>query len=410
MSEQKDPNEINFDDEFLDMDFGDDALANPNGGNANFNDTDFEDLDAIFNQTAPAPAQVDVNNITLNDVSLNANDVAQMGADNLSDDDFFNQLDSLNQAHLTNTPPTTEPASTDAGISGAEAAAIGAAVTALGAAAASGDDGKKVASKNDKKGFSFGGLFGKKDGKPKEPKAPKTSKFSRPAKTPKAPKAPKPEKAPKAPKPAGAKKDLSGLMADPKKLNKLILAGVLALVLLGLALYMFMGQEEAPPPPPPAKPAPTKPAPPPAPKPADNTAMAGQGQQQGQQAQAQAQGQNANAQNANAQANAKTTNNQPAPKGGEVLPNIKPVVSPEEILNAPTPSDPALIKEEIDRLNDKGTQIAEQEKIIKEQLVLMEDLTTAKAEQIALLEKQIAELEKKKVATTTTPAPATDKK
>lgn len=405
MSEQKDPNEINFDDEFLDMNFVD-GTPEPQGGNANL-EADLADLDAIFNQAASAPAQVDANNITLNDVSLNANDVAQMGADGLSDDDFFNQLDSLNQAHLTNPPPATEPTPMDTGISGAEAAAIGAAVTALGAgtAVASGDnDNKKATPKSEKKGFSFGGLFGKKDSKPKELKVPKPSKSA------KAPKAPKSEKAPKAPKPAGAKKDLSGLMADPKKLNKLILVGVLALVLLGLALYMFMGQEEAPPPPPPAKTAPAKPATPPAPKPVDNTATAGQGQQQGQQAQAQ--GQNANAQNANTQANAQTTKNQPVPKGGEVLPNIKPVVSPEEILNAPTPSDPALIKEEIDRLNDKGTQIAEQEKIIKEQLVLMEDLTTAKAEQIALLEKQIAELEKKKVATTTTPAPApaTDKK
>lgn len=405
MSEQKDPNEINFDDEFLDINFGD-APVNAEGNNANV-DADLDDLDAIFNEAMSTPAEVNTNanDITLSDVSLDANDVAQqMSHDNLSDDDFFNQLDSLNQAHLTNnTSPATEPpASEDNGISSADVAALGAAVAALGATTVGDKEENKVAPKNEKKGFSFGGLFGKKNSKPKELKAP------RPVKTPKAPKPEKTPKAPKAPRSVGAKKDLSGLMADPKKLNKLILLGVLALVLIGLALYMLMGKEEAPPPPPPppAKTTPAQPANPP--KPTDNTATAtaGQGQQQGQQAQ----GQNANAQNANAntQANAQTGNNQPAPKGGEVLPNIKPVVSPEEILNAPTPSDPALIKEEIDRLNDKGTQIAEQEKIIKEQLVLMEDLTTAKAEQIALLEKQIAELEKKKVATTTTPA--TDKK
>lgn len=81
------------------------------------------------------------------------------------------------------------------------------------------------------------------------------------------------------------------------------------------------------------------------------------------------------------------------------------MVNPDEILNAEIPTDPALIKEEIDRLADKDAQIAEQEKLIQDQLTLMEDLTTAKAEQIALLEAQIAELENQKNSTKTT-APA----
>ena len=84
-----------------------------------------------------------------------------------------------------------------------------------------------------------------------------------------------------------------------------------------------------------------------------------------------------------------------------ILPTIKPVVDPDEILNATIPTDPTLIKEEIDRLTDKDAQITEQEKLIQDQLTLMEDLTTAKAEQIALLEAQIAELEKQKNSTET---------
>lgn len=62
------------------------------------------------------------------------------------------------------------------------------------------------------------------------------------------------------------------------------------------------------------------------------------------------------------------------------------------------PEDPALIKEEIDRLNDKDGQFAEQAKLIDEQLKMMQDLTKAKEEQIALLEAQIAQLEKEKEA------------
>lgn len=83
----------------------------------------------------------------------------------------------------------------------------------------------------------------------------------------------------------------------------------------------------------------------------------------------------------------------------DILPDVgKNAVNPDEILNAQIPSDPALVKEEIDRLADTDKQLNEQSKLIKEQLTMMEDLTTAKAEQIALLEAQIAELEKQKNA------------
>ena len=77
-------------------------------------------------------------------------------------------------------------------------------------------------------------------------------------------------------------------------------------------------------------------------------------------------------------------------------PNAGQGVNPDEILNAQVPSDPALVKEEIDRLSDTNSRLKEQGKIAEDQLQVMEKLTTAKAEQIALLEKQIAELEKQK--------------
>lgn len=66
------------------------------------------------------------------------------------------------------------------------------------------------------------------------------------------------------------------------------------------------------------------------------------------------------------------------------------------IVTAEIPDDPALIKEEIDRLSDKEQRLAEQAKLIDEQLTMMSELTAAKEEQIALLEAQIAQLEAKK--------------
>lgn len=66
------------------------------------------------------------------------------------------------------------------------------------------------------------------------------------------------------------------------------------------------------------------------------------------------------------------------------------------ILQSEIPDDPALIKEEIDRLSDKEQRLAEQARLIDEQLTVMGELTTAKEEQIALLEAQIVQLEAQK--------------
>lgn len=363
MSEKKDPNEINFDDELLDIDFGNADL------NASADTTADVDLSAEFNElfdqntanTASSDIDLTANepvDIALSDVTVadNATGIDLTHAtNNTPQDDFFNQLDDLNQAN----------APTDVANSNVDTALLGAGAVA-GASVASGlGQDKPAKDKPAKKG-----LFGKKDGSPKAPKMTK----------PKAPKAPKPAKN------SGDKSDLTGLLSDPKKLNKLILGGVIALALIGVALYMAMSGDEgstpdvAPAPTPVSTPAPAEETAPPA---TDSTETP----------------------TSQSESDVASDTATTPVAGDSVLPEIKPVVNPDEILNAEIPSDPALIKEEIDRLADKDAQIAEQEKLIQDQLTLMEDLTTAKAEQIALLEAQIAELENQKNSTeTTTPA------
>lgn len=175
----------------------------------------------------------------------------------------------------------------------------------------------------------------------------------------------KPQKTPRSTRPPRTPKDGQPKAVNPeaKKKQQLLLGALLCLALLGLVAYLFLNNT-APEPTPVATPAPApqqvEPTPTPAPA--------------------------------------------PVAEQGNILPNTAPTVNPDEILNAEIPSDPALVKEEIDRLNDTGARLDEQGKIIEEQLTLMEDLTTAKAEQIALLEKQIAELEKQK-SSVGTPAP-----
>lgn len=176
-------------------------------------------------------------------------------------------------------------------------------------------------------------------------------------------------------KPASTPKAVS---PDAKKKNQLLLGALACVALLGLVAYLFLNNSSTITTPTPV----ATTTPPPAPAPTESAPVA------------------TTAPDATAQTNA-TAN------GGEsILPSTTtPNVNPDEILNAEIPSDPALVKEEIDRLNDTSAKLDEQGKIIKEQLTIMEDLTTAKAEQIALLEKQIAELEKQKTAVAT-PAPS----
>lgn len=80
--------------------------------------------------------------------------------------------------------------------------------------------------------------------------------------------------------------------------------------------------------------------------------------------------------------------------------DVTPVktVSPEEILAPAVPNDPALAKEEMDRLAEQSQQLKDQEKIIEDQLAMMNELSSKKEERIKLLEQQVAQLEQQKAA------------
>lgn len=73
-----------------------------------------------------------------------------------------------------------------------------------------------------------------------------------------------------------------------------------------------------------------------------------------------------------------------------------PTADPSAILQADIPSDTALVKEEIDRLNDQDKRLLEQAQDIEEYLQDLSKLGDAKDEKIALLEAQIAQLEAQK--------------
>ena len=73
-------------------------------------------------------------------------------------------------------------------------------------------------------------------------------------------------------------------------------------------------------------------------------------------------------------------------------------ISPAEILAPELPKDPAIAKEEMDRLAAQSDQLKEQEKIIEDQLAMMNELSSKKEAHIKLLEQQVAQLEQQKVA------------
>lgn len=170
--------------------------------------------------------------------------------------------------------------------------------------------------------------------------------------------------------PKSRQKASSPLLTNPKKLNILVLASMIVVILIAGILYMTMFADE---PAPTASTQPTNIAP--------------------------TQEQTA--------APASAADSTPSSAPADILPSVgQPNVNPDEILNAQVPSDPALVKEEIDHLSDTNKQLSEQGKLVKEQLAMMEELTAAKAEQIALLEAQIAELEKQKASNAIAPTSA----
>lgn len=157
-----------------------------------------------------------------------------------------------------------------------------------------------------------------------------------------------------------------------KKTNPAIIGGVVALVLVVGLLFVLLGGDDAPAEPV-APPVASAPPTPPSPPPAETTPAP------------------------EAPSAPTDTPNATATTEPNMLPTTTaPNINPDEILKAEIPEDPALLKEEIDRLTDTEKQLDEQSKMIQEQLELMNDLTKAKDEEIALLEAQIAELEKQR--------------
>lgn len=164
-------------------------------------------------------------------------------------------------------------------------------------------------------------------------------------------------------KPAG-KKDL-------KKQLTLILGAMGVILVLGL-LWVFLGKSEEPAPAPEPTPVETQaPAPEPTPEATETpeTPVDTAGTTEG--------------------ATAENTAT-PAPTG-----DFAPIDA-DAIVQAEIPDDPALIKEEIDRLADENSRLLDQAKDIDGILSDTEKLTSAKEEQIALLEAQIAQLEAQK--------------
>lgn len=139
------------------------------------------------------------------------------------------------------------------------------------------------------------------------------------------------------------------LLNDPKKLNMLVLGGIIILSLVAVALYYTLFKQD-PLEQPSITPVVTQPQDTPAnPEPATDT---------------------------------------PTPSEEQAT-----LINVDELVGTDVPDDPALVKEEIDRLKETDTQLAEQSQAIKEQITQTEELTAVTAERIANLEAQIALLE-----------------
>lgn len=168
-------------------------------------------------------------------------------------------------------------------------------------------------------------------------------------------------------KSTNANANLSKIANSPKSLNLIILGAVIALLLLVAAWFLANSDD-----------APTSPAEAPTAVPAQVETPAEPTQQ------------DSAAQPATDSTTESTAEPTVAPVADDAL------VNAEAILNAEIPQDEVLIKEEIDRLKDKDSQLAEQAKLIDEQLATLDQLTAAKEEHIKLLEAQIEQLEAQK--------------
>lgn len=167
----------------------------------------------------------------------------------------------------------------------------------------------------------------------------------------------------------------SPLLANSKKLNRIVIGAIIALIAVAVLLYMLLSGGDKPaepvtPPPPPASTSAPAPANEP---PADTDTSMGASEEAGD-----------------------IISTDGGAGGADLsLPSfdMDAIITPDEILKSEIPTDPALIKEEIDRLTDIDRRLSDQEKSIKAELEIMDDIARAKDEQIALLEAQIAELQ-----------------
>lgn len=94
------------------------------------------------------------------------------------------------------------------------------------------------------------------------------------------------------------------------------------------------------------------------------------------------------------------------PRAAEQAPQVANginLITPEEILAPELPQDPTLAKEELDRLDEQSSQLADQQAMMNEQLDMMHELSSKKAERIQLLEQRIAELERQQAAPKSVP-------
>lgn len=188
--------------------------------------------------------------------------------------------------------------------------------------------------------------------------------------------------------PAAAIKPVLKKSAKQPSSNLLkILAALVVLALLGLLAYLFLGNKDEPATTDPVTVEPTTATPAPA-EPVDLATAAEQAQPVIQEPVVDAEDGDTNSDNAIA------TPADPATTG--IAAPAKPKLTADEILNAKIPEDPALVKEEIDKLEQQEELYSQQEELLKEQIKDMETLTKDKAEHIALLEKQIAQLKAQK--------------
>lgn len=364
-------------------------------------EVDFDNLFA-FDDTPPPPAeptaQVDLAKNEVDALYLTTPDVPQatQATQPAHQDDFadtFSQLDSLNH-HNTNpdfvtttTPDFSQPDFSQPDFSQPEAVATTPTmpettainpmdmVAGVGAAGVAGATAATLATDNAKQKTksALGGMFGKKD------------KVAKPAKV-------KKEKVVKT----------TSLTATPKKNNKLLPLILGLLVIGGIAAWLFNSiMNKAPEP----KPVAVKPVAKPTPAPvaqstsavATVTASSTTVATSAPVATVVASSAPTATATATASGTATTTTTTTETKvDTKATTTNTNLIKPEEILAKPIPGDPALAKEEMDKLADQSARLAEQEKMMEDQLKMTKELSDKKAERIALLEQQIAQLEAQK--------------